>query len=296
ALLVVVPTLVALTEWLYLVAIPTRFLIEPETAVEQMAWPIECRIPDRVLFNGGVPGAVWAMDSGGERARLIGCTVEPLPPIANTAGATPVSRATSGRLLLTRTARDGTQEWSWADPGQPAVALAVPAARSPASPAPRLSRDVEPLSMTFGRVGGNGWIAWDGYRDDAPYRVAWVLPAGRGVYRVPKGRSIVGVDVDAAGTLIALSVSGTLSIGGVRDAVVVLRAADGGEVFRRFLPRYTRTAVTFLDGGRFAYTDWVGDRAEVRVLRIATRCVGSRPGIRRRRRPPGRRRRAHRDG
>jgi len=81
----------------------------------------------------------------------------------------------------------------------------------------------------------------------------------------------VGVDVDAAGTLIALSVSGTLSIGGVRDAVVVLRAADGGEVFRRFLPRYTRTAVTFLDGGRFAYTDWVGDRAEVRVLRIATR-------------------------
>ena len=353
ALLVVVPTLVALTEWLYLVAIPTRFLIEPETAVEQMAWPIECRIPDRVLFNGGVPGAVWAMDSGGERARLIGCTVEPLPPIANAAAATPVSRATSGRLLLTRTARDGTQEWSWADPGQPAVALAVPAARSPASPAPRLSRDgervvwvvsdgpgvpppqallvsalvgtderrvslaalppgsivpvefdaragevtvalnertfatlgldgrvrwgplrprdVEPLSMTFRRVGGNGWIAWDGYRDDAPYRVAWGLPAGRGVYRVPKGRSIVGVDVDAAGTLIALSVSGTLSIGGVRDAVVVLRAADGGEVFRRFLPRYTRTAVTFLDGGRFAYTDWVGDRAEVRVLRIATR-------------------------
>jgi len=136
---------------------------------------------------------------------------------------------------------------------------------------PLRPRDVEPLSMTFRRVGGNGWIAWDGYRDDAPYRVAWGLPAGRGVYRVPKGRSIVGVDVDAAGTLIALSVSGTLSIGGVRDAVVVLRAADGGEVFRRFLPRYTRTAVTFLDGGRFAYTDWVGDRAEVRVLRIATR-------------------------
>src|SRR3989442_5870001 len=103
-----------------------------------MAWPIECRIPDRVLFNGGVPGAVWAMDSGGERARLIGCTVEPLPPIANSAGATPVPRATSGRLLLTRTGRDGTQEGTGAAPGQPAAALAGAAARAAALPAARL--------------------------------------------------------------------------------------------------------------------------------------------------------------
>src|SRR2546425_10997647 len=128
--------------------------------------------------------------------------------------------------------------------------------------------------MTFRRVGGNGWIAWDGYRDDAPYRLAWVLPAGRGVYRVPKGRSIVGVDVDAAGTLIALSVSGTLSIGGVRDAVVVLRAADGGEGFRRFPPRYPRPAVTFLDGGRVADPGRVRNPAGGGRLRVATRRGG----------------------
>jgi hypothetical protein len=46
---------------------------------------------------------------------------------------------------------------------------------------------------------------------------------------------------------------------------------DGAEVFRRFLPRYTRTAVAFVDDQRFAYTDWAGDRAELRVLRIAAR-------------------------
>ena len=353
ALLVAIPTLVTLTEWLYLVAIPTRFLIEAETAVEQAAWPIECRIPDRMLFNGGVPGPTWAVDSRGERARLAGCTVEALPAPANDPRTTPISQAASGRLLLARTAPDGTQEWSWVDPGQDAVTLAPPAGRLPASPPPILSRDggwvawlvrdgsgqpppqalllralsghgerhvplgalpvgsivpleldaragevtvalnertfatlgldgrvrwgplrppdVDPLSMTFRRVGRDGWIAWDGYRDNAPYRIAWSLPAGHGVYRVPKGRSINGVDVDAAGALISLSVTGTLSIGGVRDAVVVVRAADGAEVFRRFLPRYTRTAVAFVDGQRFAYTDWVGDRVELRVLRIVAR-------------------------
>ena len=129
--------------------------------------------------------------------------------------------------------------------------------------------EVEPLSTTFRRIGTKGWIAWDGYRESDAYRLTWSLPAGRGLYRLPKGRSIVGVDVDSTGALIALSMTGTVSLGDIRDAVVVLRAADGAEVFRRFLPRYTRTAVAFVDGGRFAYSDWIGQRAEVRVLRIA---------------------------
>jgi hypothetical protein len=352
ALLVAAPTIVAVTDWLFLVAIPTRFLVEPEAAAERATWPIECRVPDRMLFNGGVPGPAWAIDSNGERARLDGCRLEALPPIARDPGSTPVARATSGRLLVMRAARDGTQTWAWVDPDGTSVDLTPPEARWPAYSAPLLSRDgawvvwvvrdgdaqpppqallvraltggggrrvplrglplgsvvpiefdprageialalsertfvavgldggvrwgplrptdVEPLSMTFRRIGADGWVAWDGYRDSAAYRLAWSLPAGHGLYRLPKGRSIVGVDVDSAGALIALSVTGTVGLGDIHDAVVVLRAADGAEVFRRFLPRYTRTAVAF-DGERFAYSDWVGQRAEVRVLRIAGR-------------------------
>jgi len=353
ALLVAVPTIIAVTDWLFLIAIPTRFLVEPEAAAEHAAWPIECRVPDRMLFNGGVPGPVWAVDSRGERARLDGCRLEPLPPIARDPGSTPVARATSGRLLVMRAARDGTQTWAWVDPGGAPVDLAPPDMRWPSYSAPLLSRDgasvvwvvrdgdaqpppqallvrklggggerrvplrglpqgsvvpigfdspageitlavsertfvtvdldggvrwgplrpteVEPLSMTFRRIGAAGWVAWDGYRESDAYRLAWSLPAGRGLYRLPKGRSIVGVDVDSTGALIALSMTGTVSLGDIHDAVVVLRAGDGVEVFRRFLPRYTRTAVAFLDAERFAYSDWVGQRAEVRVLRIAER-------------------------
>jgi hypothetical protein len=353
ALLVAAPTIIAVTDWLFLIAIPTRFLVEPEAAAEHAAWPIECRVPDRMLFNGGVPGPVWAVDSRGERARLDGCRLEALPPIARDPGSTPVARATSGRLLVMRAARDGTAAWAWVDPGGVPVDLTPPATRWPSYSAPLLSRDgasvvwvvrdgdaqpppqallvralsgggerrvslrglppgsvvpigfdspageitlavsertfvavdldggvrwgplrpmeVEPLSMTFRRIGAAGWVAWDGYRESDAYRLAWSLPAGRGLYRLPKGRSIIGVDVDSTGALIALSMTGIVSLGDIHDAVVVLRAADGAEVFRRFLPRYTRTAVAFLDAERFAYSDWVGQRAEVRVLRIAER-------------------------
>ena len=353
ALLVAAPTILAVTDWLFIVAIPTRFLVERETAAEHATWPIECRVPDRVLFNGGAPGPAWAIDSQGERAWLDGCRVEALPPIARDPRSMPLARATSGRLLVRRTARDGTDTWVWVDPGGVPVDLTPPEARWPSYSAPLLSRDgawvvwtvrdgdaqpppqallvramsggdarrvplravplgsirpidfdsrtgeitlavnertfvavglegavrwgplrpteVEPLSMTFRRIGVDGWVAWDGYRESDAYRLAWSLPAGHGLHRLPKGRSIVGVDVDPSGELIALSMTGTVSLGDIHDAVVVLRAADGAEVFRRFLPRYTRTAVAFVDGGRFAYSDWVGQRAEVRVLRIVGR-------------------------
>jgi len=353
ALLVAAPTIIAVTDWVFLIAIPTRFLVEPEAAAEHAAWPLECRVPDRMLFNGGVPGPAWAINSQGERAWLDGCRLQALPSMARDPGAMPIARAASGRLLVMRAARDGTQTWAWVDPGGVPVDLTPPEGRWPSYSAPLLSSDgvwvvwtvrdgdaqpppqallvravtggderrvrlralplgsvrpisfdarageitlavsertfvavgldggvrwgplrpteVEPLSTTFRRIGAAGWVAWDGYRESEAYRLAWSLPAGRGLYRLPKGRSIVGVDVDPTGALIALSMTGTVSLGDIHDAVVVLRAADGAEVFRRFLPRYTRTAVAFLDAERFAYSDWVGPRAEVRVLRIAER-------------------------
>ena len=53
------------------------------------------------------------------------------------------------------------------------------------------------------------------------------------------------------------------------DAVYVLRASDGVSVFRRNLPRYARSQVTFLGPEFFAYTHYDGARTEVRVLRVS---------------------------
>ena len=85
----------------------------------------------------------------------------------------------------------------------------------------------------------------DAYRDEEPYRVAWSLPAGKRLHRVLKGRSINSVAVTPSADLIAISVASRLNIGRIEDAVYVLRASDGAEVFRQYLPLYTRTQVLF---------------------------------------------------
>ena len=74
--------------------------------------------------------------------------------------------------------------------------------------------------------------------------------------------------VNPSGTYIAVSTTTSLSIGHIKDAVYVLRASDGVEVWRRYLPAYTRSPVTFLGDQFFAYTDGDGIHANVRVLRI----------------------------
>jgi hypothetical protein len=106
---------------------------------------------------------------------------------------------------------------------------------------------------TFRRF-GDGWVAWDAYRDEGPYQVAWALPAGKGAHRVLKGRSINSVSVSPAGDLIAVSVATSLNIGNIQDSIYVLRASDGKEVFRRYLPRYTRTQVLFPGKDLFMYS------------------------------------------
>jgi hypothetical protein len=111
---------------------------------------------------------------------------------------------------------------------------------------------------------GDYWLAWDAYREDGPYLVEWSLPAGSGLHRVPLGRSIHSAAVDAAGKWIAVSVGTSLNIGKARDAVYVLSAAGGREVFRKYLPPYSRSPVAFLDGGFLAFSDPSG----VRVLRV----------------------------
>jgi hypothetical protein len=113
--------------------------------------------------------------------------------------------------------------------------------------------DVEVQSTTFQKI-GEGWVGWDAYRDEDPYRVGWSLPAGHGSHHVLKGRSINSVAVSPAGDLIAISVTTSLNIGNIQDSVYVLRTSDGKEVFRRFLPRYTRTQVVFPDKDLLLYS------------------------------------------
>ena len=126
----------------------------------------------------------------------------------------------------------------------------------------------------FESPGGNirllqgGWVAWDGYRENARHRVAWSLPQGKGLYEIPKGRGVTAVSVDPAGRYIAVSVTGNLSIGSVRDAVFVVRVADGAEVWRRYLTRYARSQVAFLGAGYLAVTFVKDGTARIDVLEV----------------------------
>ena len=61
-----------------------------------------------------------------------------------------------------------------------------------------------------------------------------------------------------------MSVGTSLNIGKAQDAVYVLSSADGREVFRKYLPPYSRSPVAFVDGGFLAYSELGG----VRLLRI----------------------------
>lgn len=378
-LLLAVPAVVA-ANVLYLVALPARFLIGPETAREEQSWPVLCSVPDVSLVTVAGKAAVvrpagealMAQDTAGRLARLVIraapddralCEVAPLAPDLASVRLTPVWIGEDGRALLRRSG-GGRESWEWIDghggapatldepPGRrasdsapvvsragdaiawvvpvpdsgqpPALSVVVRAPVAPSTPrgdgvgsprpvdvvvpldrierggvvvldvdraarelllavgerrfvavgldgAPRwgpVTPDgVEALSMTFRRV-GEGWVAWDGYRDRGGYGVAWALADGRGLHRVPEGRGITDVAVHSRGRFIAISVTTSLSIGSVADSVYVLRAADGAQVFRRFLPRYTRSTVAFPRDDLFAYTEWDGAHARIVVLRL----------------------------
>jgi len=116
---------------------------------------------------------------------------------------------------------------------------------------------------------GSGWVAWDAARDlGERYRIAWSLANGRGVHEALLGRSITAVKVDPDGAYVAISESNAIRDNIVKDAVYVLRASDGKEVWHRNLPRFTRSSLAFLGAKLFAYTDSDGAHPTVRVLQI----------------------------
>ena len=126
-------------------------------------------------------------------------------------------------------------------------------------PVPFEPAEIRAQSSTYLRL-GQGWVAWDAYREDGPYQIAWSLAGGSGRHRTNAGRSVTSAAVDPTGRFIAISETTTLSIGQARDVVYVLRADTGADVFRTYLPRYTRSQVVFFEGGLFGYSNLEGTR------------------------------------
>jgi len=117
--------------------------------------------------------------------------------------------------------------------------------------------DIRAQSTTYLRL-VDGWVAWDAYRESGPYQIGWSLGGRSGRHRTNNGRSVTSAAVDPTGSYIAVSETTTLSIGNARDVVYVLRTDGGGDVFRRYLPRYSRSPVVFFDGGFLGYSDMEG--------------------------------------
>jgi hypothetical protein len=123
------------------------------------------------------------------------------------------------------------------------------------------------IGANFRRV-GDGWVAWDAYRDEGRYRIVWSLPAGSGSREIPKGRSITALSVSPDGTLIAVSTSPSVSLGSIADAVFVLKVADGSEVYRRVLPTYSRSNLQFIGNDFLAMYEFAGEKSRVVVLQV----------------------------
>jgi SAM-dependent methyltransferase len=112
---------------------------------------------------------------------------------------------------------------------------------------------------------GDGYFAWDANRESGPYRIGWSLPSGRDTLALESLRRIHHAAIDPAGRFAAVSLESQHGrLLSLTDAVAVVRLSDRREVFRRYLPRFTRSEVTFLTADYVAYAD----ANQVRVLRL----------------------------
>ena len=74
--------------------------------------------------------------------------------------------------------------------------------------------------------------------------------------------------MDARGQYVAASTTTSLNIGSIADTILVLSTTDGSELFRQRLPMYARSQVSFLGDSYFAYSDLIGNRSRIHVLRV----------------------------
>ena len=136
--------------------------------------------------------------------------------------------------------------------------------------------EIKHVGRYFLRI-GDGWVAWEIYRDKGRLQILWDLPQGRGRHEVPKGSGIKDLVVSPDGALIAVSTSTSLNIGDVRDSLFVLRTRDGTEVYRRFFRKYTRARMEFLGTRHLVVTRIDLDKKGsgwIEVLRVPETAAG----------------------
>lgn len=121
--------------------------------------------------------------------------------------------------------------------------------------------------FSFRRI-GDGWLAWDGYREKGRHLVRWLLAGRAGGLDVPKGRTIQHVSVDPSGRYAAVAIRGSARMISLASALVVLRLSDGVEIYRRFGEPYQRFWPAFLGSGYLAVSDFKDGQAKVVVYRV----------------------------
>lgn len=121
--------------------------------------------------------------------------------------------------------------------------------------------------FAFRRI-GDGWLAWDSYRENGRHLVRWALAGGKGGLDVPKGRTIEHVSVDPSGRFAAVSVRGSARLVSLSSALVVLRLSDDKEIYRRFGEPYQRFWPAFLGSGHLAVSGFKDGQAKVVVYRL----------------------------
>lgn len=117
---------------------------------------------------------------------------------------------------------------------------------------------------TYRRL-GRGYFAWDAERESGAYRIGWSLPSNANTYSFERLRRIQHAAVDPSGHFAAASLETQYGrLLSLRDAISIVRLSDRREVFRVYVPRFTRSQAAFLTARYVAYSD--GN--QVRVLRL----------------------------
>jgi hypothetical protein len=119
----------------------------------------------------------------------------------------------------------------------------------------------------FRRIGADGWIAWDTYREDGVYRFVWSLPWGTGSHVLPRGRSIESADVSPDGRLIAYS-SESNTYFNASGRLTILSTDNGAALFRRELKQFSRTHLAFLGSDLIAMEEFGARPHGVSVYRL----------------------------
>ncbi|MBI1735802.1 MAG: hypothetical protein HYR51_11570 [Candidatus Rokubacteria bacterium] len=164
ALALVAPVLFATAQWVYLVALPGRFLVESDREDEVRTWSVACTAADRSLAGVGRPPAtvrrnapVFVQDATGRLGRLTlapgdagptTCAVSPLDLPPATANDAPAWIGSRGSALLTSIDRQtGAMSWRWlSGPGAAPLPIVPPAGRGAHDAGPVVSRDGDAIA------------------------------------------------------------------------------------------------------------------------------------------------------